>query len=53
MDIRQQVEKDTPSIKSLSNSAFADEMPDKAQTAVCKTHGIFEFKYTEYTGSRV
>ena len=53
MDIRQQVEKDTAQIKSLSNSVFTDEIPKKPQTATCKTHGTFEFKYTEYSGSRV
>ena len=53
IDIRQQVEKNTPDIKSLSDSLFANSMPDQPQTAICKIHGEFEFKYTEYTGSRI
>jgi DNA replication protein DnaC len=53
MDIRQQVEKDTPLIKHFHKELFIDEMPAKPEGAICSKHGEYTFKYSEGFGSRV
>ena len=46
-DLRQRVEESTPTIKKFAISIFIDEMPSPKETATCKVHGQFEFRYTD------
>ena len=52
MDIRQQVEKDTPRVIPARKDYLIDKIPSEPESAVCAKHGEYTFKYTDCYGGK-
>lgn len=46
-DVRERLEKTTPTVERMAKSVFVDSIPETPEKAVCKKHGEFTFKYSE------